>query len=404
MRDGSGRRVFLFWTCLAVIPLFSYFLLFPLASDVIRKQLQFSYTEIGVLIAVVNLFFAIGGLPGGWLVDHWSAKRVAVLGLLTPIVSSAIVSFSSSFPAFLLAQMLIGISFGLYWTASIALLSTCYPRHMLSTAIGIFNAAVGGGLFAASSLAPRFISQVGWRSTYLFATVPLFLATITFAIFARPLHDTASDTDSTALQTKPVKLGTIALICLLGMGFIGQGQYITVLTLQVPYSLSRHISFIESGQVASIGMVAIVIATLLGGRFAEKRRTPIQIFRWCLLLSIMTVLLGQTKSPRELTGVFLLTIWPIMFGLPAYYSVVPRIASAGNLGHYSGLLTLSTTLGATVYSLISGLVLNHFGTLLGYRLVFWCTGLTALAGMLLTFYPSLRGIDRCRRVAVVTNT
>ena len=403
MRDINGRRVFLFWSCLAVIPLFSYFLLFPLASDTIRKQLQFSYTQIGVLIAVVNLFFAIGGLPGGWLVDHWSAKHVAVLGLLTPIVSSAIVSFSSAFPAFLLAQMLIGISFGLYWTASIVLLSTCYPRHMLSTAIGIFNAAVGGGLFAASFLAPRFISQVGWRSTYLFATVPLFLATITFAIFARPFHS-ASDTDSTALHTKPVHLGTIAVICLRGMGFIGQGQYITVLTLQVPYSLSRHISFVESGRVASIGMVAIVIATLLGGRFAEKRRTPIQIFRCCLLLSILTVLLGQTSSPDELTGVFLLTIWPIMFGLPAYYSVVPRIASAGNVGHYSGLLTLSTTLGATVYSLLSGLVLNHLGALVGYRLVFRCTGLTALAGVLLTFYPSLRGIDRLGRVPVVTNT
>jgi MFS family permease len=89
---------------------------------------------------------------------------------------------------------------------------------------------------------------------------------------------------------------------------------------------------------------------------------------------------------------FVIAIWPMMFGFPAYFATVPRIARAEHIGRYSGLLTMATALGATAFSQTNGFILNAFGPA-GYRFIFLYAGVLAFVAFLLSFHPRIHHID-----------
>jgi predicted MFS family arabinose efflux permease len=390
----AQRRRALVTACVAIIPLFSYLLMFPLASEAIRHDLGFTYTQVGTLIAVVTLFFALGGPPAGWLSDRWRPKYAALIGLLAPLITSVLFTASSSFYSLLVAQILVGIGLGFYWTGSIALLSTLYPRESLSRAVGPLNAGAGLGLLALTLYAPWCITEFGWRRTYAYLAIPILFAFVGFLAFASPEPGTnvrsRSSNPPQAYSAVPIGPGGVLLIMLIG--FLGQGQYITVLTLQVPYTLSHKVTLQNAGLMSTLGMIAVVVAPYVGGWLAEKKNKTIAIVRWSFLLALVTFPLGYVTSWTGILAVYLMAVWPVMFGLPAYFGTVSRIASRESIGRYTGLLTMATAVGSTVYSQTNGIILNALGPV-GYRAIFWYAGLSGLLAFLVTFHPVVARID-----------
>jgi len=388
------RRQVLSLAFIGTVPLFSYFLMFPVASEEIRRELGFTYTQVGTLIAIVTLFFALGGPPAGWLSDRWGAKYAALVGLCAPAIASVLFAASSSFYLLLVAQILVGIGLAFYWTGSITLLSTWYPRESLSRAVGLLNAGAGVGLLALTLYAPRAITALGWRRTYAYLIIPILLTFPCLLVLARtgPGHKDPLRHHGRSEENSAVQVGNLGLFLLLAIGFLGQGQYITILTLQVPYALAQKLPLREAGLIGTFGMLTVVLATYLGGWFAEKKGKTIQVVRWAFVLASTTVLFGYMTSWTGILLAFLIAVWPVMFGLPAYFGTVARIARPQSVGRYTGLLTMATAVGSTAYSQTNGIVLNTFGPE-GYRLIFWYAGVSGLIAFLLTFIPALVKID-----------
>lgn len=186
--------------------------------------------------------------------------------------------------------------------------------------------------------------------------------------------------------------GGLALFLILALGFLGQGQWSTFVTLQVPYSLSRNLTLPQAGMIGTLGMTAYILATYLGGWFAEKMKKTILVVRWSFLLTLAAIPFGYMTSRASILAIFVIAVVPVMFGLPAYYGMVPRIASPEAVGRYTGMLATATAVGSIVYTQTNGLLLNALG-LPGYRLVFWYAGLSGLLAFLLTFYPRIASID-----------
>jgi MFS family permease len=377
------------------MPLFSYLLMFPVASEKIRLDLSLSYTQVGTLIAVVYLLFAASGPPAGWLSDKWGAKYTAMVGLSAPVLTSVLFAESSSFYALLVAQFLAGIGLGFYWTGSIAMLSTWYPREALSRVVGLLNAGIGVGLLMLTVYAPRAMGLFGWRTTYLYLMVPLVLADLFFLLLAGSAVASANAPSELSGMPKThanVRIGVFGLFLVLAIGFLGQGQWSTLVTLQVPYALSQHLTLAQAGIIGTIGMGAYILVTYAGGWVAEKTKKTILIVRWSFLLTLAAVPFGYMTSWASILTMFLVAVGPVMFGLPAYYGMIPRIAGPENVGRYTGLLATATAVGSIVYTQTNGVVLDAMRQP-GYRLISWYAGLSGFLAFLLSFYPPIATID-----------
>lgn len=388
------RRRVLWVAFAAVIPVFAYLLMFPVASEDIRRELGFSYTQVGSLISVVYFFFALMGPPAGLLCDRYGAKYTALAGLFAPLIASALFARFSSFPILFLAQVLVGISLGLYWTGSITLLATWYRRDSLSQVVGLLNAGAGVGLLVLTLYAPRAIVVFGWRRAYVYLAIPLLLAIACFLAVARSgrPEEVPGEGPKSEKEFPAGRIGRLGIFIILTLGFLGQGEWTAIVTLQVPYALSQGLSLPQAGMIGTLGMVTYILITYLGGWVAEKTKKTILIVRWSFLLMLTAIPLGYVTSRTGILAIFLISVGPVMFGLPAYYGIVSRISRPESVGRYTGMLATATAVGSIVYTQTNGVVLNALGVP-GYRTIFWYAGLSGLLAFVLTFYPSVRRID-----------
>lgn len=122
-----------------------------LLVDPIRNDLGISDAQIGLLQGVAfGLFFAVMGLPLGWLADRWSRKGTIMLGIGLWSAATAACGLASTFPHLLLARIGVGAGEAGLAPASYSIVHDRFPREQLGRAISLFQ--VGGVLGAGLAL------------------------------------------------------------------------------------------------------------------------------------------------------------------------------------------------------------------------------------------------------------
>lgn len=131
-----------------IFSLVDRFALSLLTQD-IKADLLLSDRDIGLLNGVAfGLFYAIIGLPLGWLADRWSRVGTILLGLAVWSVATAMSGLASSFTALLLARIFVGAGEAGLAPASYSILHQRFPKRSLNKAISLFQA---GGMFGSGA-------------------------------------------------------------------------------------------------------------------------------------------------------------------------------------------------------------------------------------------------------------
>ncbi|QEH78183.1 MFS transporter [Sphingomonas sp. C8-2] len=173
-----------------------------LLVDPIRADLGISDAEIGLLQGIAfGLFFAVMGLPLGWLADRWSRKGTIMLGVGMWSVATAACGLAANFPQLLLARIGVGAGEAGLAPASYSIVHDRFPREQLGRAISLFQ--VGGVLGAGLALlitgyAYRYFTGGGgadlpligglrpWQQTFLAIATPGLLFLILIAAIREP--------------------------------------------------------------------------------------------------------------------------------------------------------------------------------------------------------------------------
>nr|WP_047167632.1 MFS transporter [Sphingomonas sp. Y57] len=122
-----------------------------LLVDPIRADLGISDAEIGLLQGIAfGLFFAVMGLPLGWLADRWSRKGTIMIGVAMWSVATGACGLAANFPQLLLARIGVGAGEAGLAPASYSIVHDRFPREQLGRAISLFQ--VGGVLGAGLAL------------------------------------------------------------------------------------------------------------------------------------------------------------------------------------------------------------------------------------------------------------
>jgi FSR family fosmidomycin resistance protein-like MFS transporter len=153
---GSGHAVSHFYL-LALPPLF------PL----LRQELGASYTELGLLVTLLNVSTGMAQVPAGYLVDRFGARRLLLLGLAIMGLAMGALGFAPSYWLMLVLVAIAGIGNSVFHPADYAVLSASVDRGWLGRAFSIHTFSGNLGFMLAPATMIALTALLGWRGALI---------------------------------------------------------------------------------------------------------------------------------------------------------------------------------------------------------------------------------------------
>lgn len=194
--EVTSWRVYCGLAVLVLLTIISYvdrtiilLLVEPIKADLGISDVQFSLLT-GLSFAV---FYALFGLPFGWLADRFSRRWIIFCGVTAWSIATATCGLATSFLQLFAARMGVGIGEATLNPAGYAIVGDMFSRRRLAMAIGILAAGTSLGAsiaFVAGGQLIEFAEASGglfglrpWQSAIVLVAVPgLLLAPLVFII------------------------------------------------------------------------------------------------------------------------------------------------------------------------------------------------------------------------------
>lgn len=159
----SPRIAWFSVTILLLVAIMSYLdrQIISLMVEPIKASLGVSDFEIGLLQGVAfGLFYAVFGLPIGWLVDRYSRRKIIYFGMTLWSLAAGACGLASTYTHLLLARFGVGVGEASLSPAAYSMIADLFPPRRLALALGVFatGSSIGGALayMAGGALIAKF--------------------------------------------------------------------------------------------------------------------------------------------------------------------------------------------------------------------------------------------------------
>jgi len=149
------------------------------------KDLNVSYSLIGLVLAGQGLGMLLGDLPAGLLARRLGQKRAMLLGVACTALSTAALFWVRSVPVALLCRLLAGFGTALYGVARHAYVAGAVQAGSRGRAISLFGGLMRIGRFAGPFVGGQVAAWYGLPSTFLAYGIVSVLALIVMAVYVR---------------------------------------------------------------------------------------------------------------------------------------------------------------------------------------------------------------------------
>lgn len=160
-RDDDWASVAVISAAVAVIMLDTFGVSQLLSS--IGSDLDSSDTELQWILNASTLSSAIALVPAGRAGDRWGRRRMAVLGLLTFAVGSALASAAPSIELLIAARLVVGLGIGGLVAASLAIVTASVSKRNEPQAIARWTAITAAGAAVGPLAAGWLTEALSWR-------------------------------------------------------------------------------------------------------------------------------------------------------------------------------------------------------------------------------------------------
>src|SRR5262245_63794077 len=166
----------------------------PPLIPLIRDDLQMSEAQVGFLVSLPVLMFAIAAVPGALLIARFGAGRTLTAGILVTALAGAARGGAADVWQLCAMTLVMG--------AGIAIIQPALPaivREWLPQRVGLGTATFTNGMLAAVMFAPALTIPVvlplvggSWRLDLVLWSVPVFLTALLFAVLSPRGQGTAA--------------------------------------------------------------------------------------------------------------------------------------------------------------------------------------------------------------------
>lgn len=247
-----------------------------LMVDPVRASFGINDFEMGLLQGpAFAVFFLLGSLPMGWIVDRFSKRWAIYIGVTAWSTATVACGLAGSFVDLLIARCLVGLGEAVLQPAGWSMVAKLFPENRLSLAISVLSAGaqigaagsylLGGILIAEAnqraSLSLPIIGQLApWQLVFLVSGLPGLL--LAFLIFVAPPDSApykAAAKSSSGGLVRFMRENRIFLTChFLGFGLLGTMVYGSA--AWVPTYLLRTYEL----DIRMVGLILAILAVPVG--------------------------------------------------------------------------------------------------------------------------------------------
>ena len=172
----------------------SYFdrTILSVAAPVLMREFHLSEPVMGTVFSAFLLSYTLCMLPSGWLADKWDSRIMLTAsflgcGVLTCLLAAAGSTVVLAIPG-LLTLLVARFGFGVFsaplFPACARLITTWFPKHRAASIQGLVTAGAALGSALSPALFSRWISDYGWRMSFVIAGVATALLSVTWHVTA----------------------------------------------------------------------------------------------------------------------------------------------------------------------------------------------------------------------------
>jgi FSR family fosmidomycin resistance protein-like MFS transporter len=342
-----------------------YIFALPPLFAFVRADFGVTYTELGVALALFNVFTGVLQTPAGFLVDRFSARAVLIGGLLIGAASLVGAALVSSFYLFVAMFALLGAANATYHPADYALLSSRVSLARMSQAYSIHLFAGFSGTAAAPATLLILAASFGWRGAFLVAAALGFAVAAVLYVFGDimagrdPARIKENETgeagaDSRILFTAPILLSLCFYMLLAMMGGL---QFYGIVALQALWGTS--LSLATTAITAYLAMMAF--AVLIGGLISARTERHDLVAVIGLALSAIALVPVAFFDLGAAALIGLLGLSGFFNGVlqPSRDMIVRAITPPGAFGRVFGFVTTGFNIGGVIAPPVFGYMMDH---------------------------------------------
>ena len=239
-----------------------------------QRMLVFSGSlrDVGLIASVFAVSYVLVLLPIGALADRFGAKTFLVIGYAFCCAAGLVFAFAGSSVAILLGRLIQGVGEAPVWALGPALLSLMYAEAK-GRAIGIYNAAIHGGLTAGPMLGILLFPTGEGSGPFLVFAGLCFAAGATVLVFLpRTPRHAGRAIGSVPSWRHLVRLLTTSgpIIALVGILLYGAGYGVVISVLPASLILHRAFDNQDVGVFFVVFYLWISVAQLIVGPLSDR--------------------------------------------------------------------------------------------------------------------------------------
>jgi FSR family fosmidomycin resistance protein-like MFS transporter len=344
-----------------------YILLLAPLLPFVRADYGVSYTEIGVALAAFNVVTAALQAPAGFLVDRVGARLPLVGALVIGGGAFAIAGLVDSYWVLVAMFALAGVGNAVYHPADYSLLSHHVPSQRIGQAFSVHTFA---GMLGSAVAPPTLLAMQSvwsWRGAFIgagfvgFAVAALIMAMRDGADIVPAQAQTARAAVQEAppgwrLLVSPAILLNLMFFVMLAMMSGGVYNY-SVVALG-----ALHGTPVATANAALTGFLLLsAVGVLAGGLLVGRTSRHGTVATLGLVaIALFTLLVGEF-SLGALALVGAMAVSGFFFGaiMPSRDMIVREVTPPGSFGKVFGFVTTGFNIGGIVAPLLFGAIMDH---------------------------------------------
>jgi CP family cyanate transporter-like MFS transporter len=254
----------------------------PPVIPLIRTELHLSEAQVGLLVSLPLLLFALAAVPGALLVHRLGTLRTLIIGIAITAMAGAGRGGSSGAWGLFAATFVMGFGIAIMQPALPALVREWMPKRIALGAATSTNGLVMGGMLAPALTAPFVLPLVGdsWRLVLVAWTVPVLATAVAMLVLA-PRQAAAAPTN-VAVERRWWPDWKNPLLWLLGLTFgANNAMYYGANAFVPDYLVSQGRADLVGPALACLNGAQLVASLLMlpfADRLQRARALPYLVF------------------------------------------------------------------------------------------------------------------------------
>jgi MFS family permease len=371
-RADSGLRTL---TLISVAHWVSHFhmLVLPMLFPFLKPALGVGYIELGFALTIFAVVSALTQAPTGYLVDHFGARKVLLIGLGLGGLALILLGLHLNYTMLIASAVLLGLANSVYHPADYAILAAHMDEAKMGRAFSIHTFAGYLGSAVAPAIVGALLAAIGGVGALIVCGAIGILVAASLMLFGLPEasakhHAGANGKVSKQSVITPALIVLTIFFMLLGLSNAGISNF-GVVALMNGYGASY-----SSANVALTAYLGAAAAGVLAGGFlADHTKRHGQVAAVCFGINTAIVLVIALVALPAALLMIAMTAAGFLGGViaPSRDMLVRNAAPAGAAGRAFGIVSTGFNFSGIVSPIL-------FGWIMDQTLPHWVFGVSAL--------------------------